>query len=47
MPEGSHGRASQSAEVADWLVAMYPAECQEKKERSSFIKTDAQLVQQL
>jgi hypothetical protein len=33
--------------IAEWIFATFPAECQDKKANSSFIKTDADLVQQL
>jgi hypothetical protein len=36
-------------QIAEWIFQTYPAECQEKKtnSRSNYIKTDADLVQQL
>ena len=34
-------------QLAEWVLATYPAECGAKKAASSFITTDAQLVQQL
>jgi hypothetical protein len=34
-------------QIATWIFDTYPKECREKKEHSSFIKTDAALVQQL
>jgi hypothetical protein len=34
-------------EIAHWIFDNFPGECQEKKANSSFIKTDADLVQQL
>ena len=36
-------------QIAEWIFATYPAECQEKKASSQadYIKTDADLVQQL
>jgi hypothetical protein len=36
-------------QIADWIFATYPEECQEKRSnsRGDYIKTDADLVQQL
>ena len=34
-------------QIAQWVFENFPAECQEKKARSTTIKTDADLVQQL
>jgi len=34
-------------QIAEWIFAAFPAECQEKKSGSKFITTDAELVQQL
>jgi hypothetical protein len=34
-------------QIAEWIFATYPSECQEKKSSSKFIETDAQLVQQI
>ena len=36
-------------QIAEWIIATYPAECQEKKSNSQgdYIKTDGDLVQQL
>ena len=34
-------------QIAQWVFENFPAECQEKKARSTSIKTDADLVQQL
>lgn len=36
-----------SREIAEWIFATYPDECREKKERSTSINSDAELVQQL
>jgi hypothetical protein len=34
-------------EVAEWIFSTYPTECQEKKLASKFLKSDADLLQQL
>jgi uncharacterized protein len=34
-------------QIAEWIFKTFPSECQEKKAHSVFIKTDADLVQQL
>lgn len=34
-------------QIAEWVFATFPAECQAKKENSKFITNDAELVQQL
>lgn len=34
-------------QIADWVFATFPAECQAKKQSSTFITNDAELVQQL
>lgn len=34
-------------QIATWIFETYPTECKEKKANSSFIKTDAHLVQQI
>lgn len=34
-------------QIAEWVFAIFPAECQAKKESSRFITNDAELVQQL
>ena len=41
------GEKFTARQIAEWVFAKYPEECQEKKEHSSFVKTDAELVQQL
>lgn len=33
--------------MAEWIFKNFPGECQEKKENSTFIKTNAELVQQI
>ena len=33
--------------IAEWIFATFPTECQDKKANSTFIETDADLVQQL
>jgi hypothetical protein len=33
--------------MAQWIFETFPAECHEKKSKSTFIKTDEQLIQQL
>ena len=33
--------------MAEWIFKNFPNECQEKKENSTFIKTNAELVQQI
>lgn len=33
--------------MAQWIFENFPAECQEKKANSTFIKSDADLVQQI
>lgn len=43
----SPGKRFTAREIADWIFASYPAECEEKKVASQVITTDAQLVQQL
>jgi hypothetical protein len=34
-------------EIAEWIFATFPDECQAKKHSSQYVKTDAELVQQL
>lgn len=34
-------------QIAEWILQTYPAECQQKKEASASLRTDANLVQQL
>ena len=34
-------------QIAEWVFATFPAECQAKKENSKFITNDAELIQQL
>jgi hypothetical protein len=34
-------------QIAQWIFENFPAECQEKKSASTFIKTDADLIQQI
>lgn len=34
-------------EIAEWIVHEFPAECEEKKLNSKFVRTDAELLQQL
>jgi hypothetical protein len=34
-------------QIAEWVFDNFPAECQAKKERSAYLQTDADLVQQL
>lgn len=43
----SSGRKLKAREIAEWIFQTYPTECAEKKARSKFITTDAELVQQL
>jgi uncharacterized protein len=42
-----HDQKFTARQIADWVFATFPAECQAKKDRSSAIQTDAKLVQQL
>lgn len=44
------GRSEQkftARQIAEWIFENYPAECQDKKAKSTFIQSDADLVQQL
>lgn len=34
-------------QIAEWVFATYPEECQAKKQSSQYVSTDAELVQQL
>ncbi len=45
-----HGRAEQkftARKIAEWIFETYPKECKEKREKSKFIETDAELLQQI
>jgi hypothetical protein len=41
------GQRLKARDIAEWIFAHYPAECAEKRERSSALETDADLIQQL
>ncbi|MBM4072980.1 MAG: hypothetical protein FJ271_29250 [Planctomycetes bacterium] len=41
------GQKFTARQMADWIFETYPSECQEKKKNSSFIKTDAELLNQI
>ncbi|MEG3175227.1 HrgA protein [Sphingomonas sp. RB3P16] len=41
------GHRFKARDIADWIFAKYPAECQAKLERSPVLKSDADLLQQL
>lgn len=41
------GHRFKAREIAEWIFGHYPSECAEKKNRSSNLKTDDDLVQQL
>src|SRR5690625_1066920 len=34
-------------QIAEWVIENYPTECQDKKSKSTFIQSDADLVQHL
>lgn len=41
------GEKFTARQMAEWIFEKFPAECQDKKEKSTFIQTDADLVQQI
>ncbi|WP_454675519.1 COG2958 family protein [Achromobacter pestifer] len=41
------GQKFTARQIAEWVFATFPVECQEKKESSQFLNTDVELVQQL
>jgi len=41
------GEQCTARQMAEWVFANFPAQCQAKKQRSQFITSDAQLVEQL
>jgi len=41
------GEKLTARQIAEWIFATYPAECEAKKQSSQFLSTDADLVQQL
>jgi hypothetical protein len=45
---GAHSEQKFTArQIAQWIFENFPAECKEKKSNSTFIKTDADLIQQI
>lgn len=45
--KAAEGRRLKARDIANWIFESRPEDCAEKKRRSSFITTDAELIQQL